>query len=79
MWEFHICIESFQQVQEFVALANEQPFDISVGNERQDINGKDLMGMFSLDFSRPLSVKMHCSEEQFRLFRELNAAILYCD
>ena len=77
MWEFHICIESFQQVQEFVALANEQPFDVSVGNERQDINGKDLMGMFSLDFSRPLCVKVHCSEEQFRQFRQKNEAILY--
>ena len=77
MWEFHICIESFQQVQDFVALANEQPFDVSVGNERQEINGKDLMGMFSLDFSRPLCVKMHCSEEQFQQFRQKNAAILY--
>ena len=77
MWEFHISIASFQQVQDFVTRANEQPFDISVGNERQDINGKDLMGMFSLDFSRPLSVKMHCSEEQFQQFRQKNAAILY--
>ena len=77
MWEFHICIESFQQVQEFVALANEQPFDVSVGNERQDINGKDLMGMFSLDFSRPLCVKVHCGEEQFQQSRQKNAAILY--
>ena len=77
MWEFHISIESFQQVQDFVELANEQPFDISVGNERQDINGKDLMGMFSLDYNRPLRVRMHCSEEAFLNFqKEVETAVL---
>ena len=75
MWEFHICIESFQQVQEFVALANEQPFDVSVGNERQDINGKDLMGMFGLDLSEPVSVRMRCSLEEYDSFSAAACAI----
>ena len=70
MWEFNISIQSCQQVQDFVALASAQPFDVSVGNERQNINGKDLMGMFSLDYTRPLKVKMHCSEEAFLQFRQ---------
>ena len=69
MWEFHICIESFQQVQEFVRLASEQTFDIRVGNERQHINGKDLMGMFSLDFSRPLLVRIGKDDESVHTFR----------
>ena len=76
MWEFHITIRSFQQVQDFVALANAQPFDISVGNDYQDINGKDLMGMFSLDYSRPLRVKMRCSEEEFLQFQQKTAGTL---
>ena len=76
MWEFNITIRSFQQVQDFVALAAAQSFDISVGNEYQDINGKDLMGMFSLDYSRPLRVKMRCSEEAFLQFRQKAAEVL---
>ena len=76
MWEFHICIESFQQVQEFVALANEQPFDVSVGNERQEINGKDLMGMFSLDYSTPVQVRADCTQEQCDLFKNAAARFL---
>ena len=76
MWEFNISIHTFQQVQEFVALAAEKPFDVTVGNTYQCINGKDLMGMFSLDFSRPLQVKMHCTEEAFRQFRQEAAAFL---
>ena len=69
MWEFYISIHSFRQVQDFVALATAQYFDITVGNESQIINGKDLMGMFSLDYSRPLCVKMHCSEEDYLCFK----------
>ena len=70
MLEFEINIHSFEQVQAFVALACEQSFDIRVGNERQHINGKDLMGMFSLDFSRPLQVHIGCDNEDVRSFRK---------
>ena len=76
MWEFYISIHSFQQVQDFVRLACEQTFDVTVGNERQSINGKDLMGMFSLDYDRPLQVKMHCSEEAYLRFRQAAAPFL---
>ena len=68
--EFEINICSFQQVQDFVALACEQTFDIRVGNDRQHINGKDLMGMFSLDFSRPLQVRIGTDNEAVRSFRQ---------
>ena len=69
MQEFEIEIQSFQQVQDFVALASEQPFDVRVGNERQQINGKDLMGMFSLDYSRPLMVRIKCQAPEGLPFR----------
>ena len=45
MREFHMQLNSFQQVQEFVRLAAEQPFEIRVGNDHQNINGKDLMAL----------------------------------
>ncbi len=67
--EFEINICSFQQVQDFVALACDQSFDVRVGNERQHINGKDLMGMFSLDFSRPLQVRIGSEDDAVRSFR----------
>ena len=73
---FHIQLTSFEQIKTFVALAARQPFDVVVGNERQAINGKDLMGMFSLDYIRPLSVKMHCSEEDYLRFKEQVEGVL---
>jgi len=68
MRQFNIEMDSFLKVQAFVKLAMNQPFDVLVGNERQNINGKDLMGMFSLDFRFPQRVSCTCSEEEFFRF-----------
>ena len=70
MQEFHMEMASFEQVQTFVRLAAEQPFEIRVGNDHQHINGKDLMGMFSLDYSRPVQVIAECTQELFEEFRQ---------
>ena len=67
---FCIRLRSMEDVQEFVALANTQPFDVSVGNEYQNVNGKSFMGMFCLDQHLPQQVRVECSEEEFRRFYE---------
>ena len=76
MREFDIVLRSLRQVQDFVRLAMIQPFDISVGNDRQNINGKDLMGMFSLDYSATLRVQMICSQEEFLSFHASAKALV---
>lgn len=68
MQEFHMELNSFEQIQSFVRLAAEQPFEIRVGNDHQRINGKDLMGMFSLDYERPVCVSADCDPESFSSF-----------
>ncbi len=68
MREFHIVLRSMCQVKEFVKLAMRQPFEIHVGNDRQHINGKDFMGMFSLDYTAPVRVRVKCSQEEFSSF-----------
>lgn len=70
MHSFSISIHSFQQVKEFVALAMVQPFDVLVGNDRQQVNGKNFMGMSSLDFQRPLLVQVRCDESSYQRFRQ---------
>ncbi len=76
MREFDIVIRSLKQIQDFVAIATVQPFEVRVGNDRQSINGKDMMGMISLDCARPLRVRMVCSEEEFANFRMQAAEFL---
>lgn len=70
MEEFKVSLRSFQQVQDFVSLSSAQSYPILVGNNGQDISAKDLMGMFSLDYSRPIRVRAECSAEEVGPFLE---------
>ena len=73
MHYFTINIPSFRQVQEFVSLAMVQPFEVMVGNDHQQINGKGFMGMFSLDYQNPIKVSVKCSDEEFLRFQRAAA------
>ena len=76
MYQFDICVRSFRQVQDFVSLAMVQPFEVLVGNEQKKVNGKSFIGMFTLDYTRPLQVHVKCSEEQFGLFSKVTSDLL---
>ena len=76
MEKFDITICSRRQVQDFVTLAAQQPFHITVGNDNQSIDGKDFMGMFSLDYSKPLQVSVQCSWEESCRFQQSIAKLL---
>ena len=69
MKQFDICLQTFEDVQDFVELATVQPFRILVGNDRIRVNAKSFMGMFSLDFSEPVHVRSDCTEEECARFR----------
>ena len=76
MHQFDIMIRSLREVQAFVALATAQPFDVVVGNGQHRINGKNFMGMFTLDFRHPLQVSVQCSDEEYSDFRKQAASFL---
>ena len=69
MREFEIRLRSVQDVQEFVALATQQPFPVFVGNNGYRVDAKCFMEMFCLDFTRPLIATVECSQEEFEKFR----------
>lgn len=68
MREFTIQLHSLQDVQDFVNMACTCPFRVIVGNESQRIDGKDFMGMFSLDYRFPQKVWVDCSQEALQSF-----------
>ena len=76
MREFEIRIRSVQDVLSFVDLATSRPFQVLVGNETHRVNGKSFMEMFCLNFSRPLTATMDCTEEEFQQFRRDAGALL---
>ena len=76
MHEFDICLRTFRQVQDFVELATVQPFEVWIGNEKQRVNGKSFMGVFSLNCRNMLRVSVKCNEEQFCKFQKEAAQLL---
>ena len=76
MKEFRISMRSFSQVQDFVALATKQPFQVLVGSGNSCVNGKNFMSMFSLDFSAPLQVRVDCTEGEFQKFQKEAAQLI---
>lgn len=60
------------KVNDFVKIAGQQPFPVYLTCGRYRINGKSLIGIFSLDLSKPVTVQVNCGEEQAsNLFKEL--------
>ena len=62
---------SSRDLQDFIAWSSAQPYTLIVGNDGYVVNGSSFMGMFTLDHSRPLKVRVSCSAEEYgRLLRE---------
>ena len=68
MREFPIRFCSSQDVLDVVSLATAQPFPIQVGNDSYCVSGTSFMGMFSLDYTRPVKVMVRCGEAEFQQF-----------
>ena len=68
MRQFEIRFSSSRDVLDFVSLATAQNFPIQVGTDTYCVSGTSFMGMFSLDYSRPVKAMCHCNDEQFAKF-----------
>ena len=76
MREFTIQLHSLQDVQEFVNIACTCPFQGPVGKESKRIDGKDLMGMSSLNNRFPQREWVDCSQVELQAFLQRRQAFL---
>lgn len=68
MQEITVRFRSFRDVRDFATLASAQPFSISVGTERYQVNATSVLGMFTLNCRKPLTASFTCTDEQFDSF-----------
>ena len=61
------CVED---VKKFVRYAEQQSFEIDLVNGRYVIDGKSIMGIFSLDLSTPKMLGIHASNDEAEGFLE---------
>ena len=68
MRQFTIRLRSFQDVQQFVTIAATLSFSITVGTPEYHVSATSFMGMFTLDYTRPLECTAACTDEQWEQF-----------
>ena len=57
MYSTSIMLSSIEAVKKFVTLTNNYNFPINLANDKYKIDAKSIMGVFSLDLSKPLRIE----------------------
>ena len=70
MKSMQISLQMANQVKNFVNIVQNYTFDIDLRSERYVVDAKSLLGIFSLDTSKPLTVEIH-SDDCDELIEEL--------
>lgn len=63
MKTFDIMLPSISHAKEFVDAASRNSFEIDILSGRYVIDAKSIMGLFSLDLTKPLRVEAHTDDE----------------
>ena len=51
-----LLLDNMEKVKEFVSIALTKPYDVDLVSGKYVINGKSIMGIFSLDLAKPVMV-----------------------
>ena len=57
-----IKLNTINEVKEFVNIVLQCPYDVDLVSGRYIIDAKSLMGIFSLDLSKPIDLNIHAEE-----------------
>ncbi|MBQ8551050.1 MAG: HPr family phosphocarrier protein [Clostridia bacterium] len=64
MVEEKIMFTSIDDVKSFAALANTKNYDVDITSGKYLINAKSIMGIFSLDLTKPLTLVAYCDDDK---------------
>jgi len=72
---FNISINTIDKVKRFVNLTNRCEVDVDIISGRLLVDAKSIMGIFSMDLTRPMTLRVHESnieklEEYKKMFEE---------
>lgn len=62
MYKSLIVLSSIEAVKKFVTLTNNYNFPINLATDKYKIDAKSIMGIFSLDLSKPLQIEVDDSD-----------------
>ncbi len=59
MKQFKLMLSSINDVKDFVNIVSKYDFDVDLTSGRYVVDAKSIMGIFSLDLSKPIEVEVH--------------------
>ena len=59
MEKFNISLSSINDVKNFVNIVTKYDFEIDLSSGRYIVDAKSIMGIFSLDLSKPIDLNIH--------------------
>lgn len=62
MKSVQISLQMASQVKTFVAIVQKYSYDIDLRSDRYVVDAKSILGIFSLDLSKPLHVEIHSAD-----------------
>ncbi len=74
MKSFEILLSSINDIKVFVNIVNKYEFDVDLTSGRYVVDAKSIMGIFSLDLSKPIKVDVH-SDDADAFIEEIKAYI----
>ena len=74
MKTFEILLSSINDIKAFVYIVNRYEFDVDLTSGRYVVDAKSIMGIFSLDLSKPIKVDVH-SDNADAFIEEIKAYI----
>jgi phosphocarrier protein HPr len=72
---FNILLKSINDVKDFVNIVNKYDFDVDLTSGRYIVDAKSIMGIFSLDLSKPIKVEVH-NENADSFIHEIQSIIV---
>ena len=71
MKTFDILLSSINDIKTFVNIVNKYNFDVDLTSGRYVVDAKSIMGIFSLDLSKPIKLDIHADEEAAAFIEEI--------
>lgn len=62
MKSINVSLEMTKKVKEFVACTQECPYEIVAKNGKFTVDAKSILGLFSLDLEKPLTVEIYSDD-----------------
>ena len=76
MKTFNLLLSSINDVKDFVNTVSKYDFDVDLTSGRYVVDAKSIMGIFSLDLSKPINLNIHADENMNAILEAIKPYII---